>query len=350
MPLRPEPTISQSRIATSRPAASWMRPAFSGRLLAAAVEGDAGEQDVVGAARDDQRHVVESRRCASRRARRSAARRSAARGRARDRRRAPGSAAAARPRCGRSRAAAPRSGRPALLVRTPRWNASTPRPEIGTVLDGGGRRDGFGRREGAGRGGGGEEMAAVDAHGAPPGRNAKVQEARQTRCAAAGQRVNVNGAARVRSASRMASPARASAACEMRRLRPGRRGLRATGGMWMNCASACRIGTPPARASRRSCTDSARHRATGGCACAARAGRREQAGERRMAAQRRLARRDLALRRAESRSHRETGSSAHCARASRCARCCVRPARPNISTMSGLCCASSFGRSRSTAA
>ena len=49
---------SQSRIAMPRPFASWIRPRVLGQRLAAAVEDDAGEQDVVGAARDDERRIV----------------------------------------------------------------------------------------------------------------------------------------------------------------------------------------------------------------------------------------------------------------------------------------------------
>ena len=71
-------------------------------------------------------------------------------------------------------------------------------------------------------------MAAVDGHGAPPKvRNVQLQEARQKRCAAPGQRINAKRRCAARSASRIASPARASAACVMRRFRPGAAASRA---------------------------------------------------------------------------------------------------------------------------
>jgi hypothetical protein len=56
--------------------------------------------------------------------------------------------------------------------------------------------DGFRRRIGAGGGSGSKEMTTVDAHGAPPERNAMVQEACRHSCAGAGQRINLNAAAR----------------------------------------------------------------------------------------------------------------------------------------------------------
>ena len=94
--------------------------AFSGSALPLPSKMMPESEDVVGAARDDQRRVVgrdDARRAGHADQPRAGRQHEA---RARDRRRARGSAAAARRRCGRSRAAAPRSGRPAPLERTPR--------------------------------------------------------------------------------------------------------------------------------------------------------------------------------------------------------------------------------------
>ena len=229
--------------------------------------------------------------------------------------------------------------------------ASTPRPDTGTVVD----------VAGAGAATASVAPKAPVVAAAPMKwrrsmamallnvRSAALQEARPAACAAAGQRIKVNGAVRRAAPAewlrrRARAPRASCGACSRRggAVIGDRRDVdelreRRSGSGRFQRAPVDVVAEIPAGIAR----GPGRHAAR----CAPRrAGARTARGHAAAACRARSRARP-----AGSRTHRGTGSIALRARVSIRTNG-VRAASPNIRTMSGLCWARSFGRSRSTAA